>query len=174
MSRLVWGVLLAMLVGCGDVTQDAAERAATATDTNEIVTPSRVFTGIVSGNPTLDQVRRGIEEVFEPLTVIEDEARFQKFLTELPREMVSMSNPAPENEDPLLKGATVDFEKETMIVLRWNRLTPPMCKMVRKRQGKQEVWVEYVDDRGARPYGTGAYTALVVDRFRGDTVLTNP
>jgi hypothetical protein len=156
-----------MLVGCGVATPESSKIAGTATDTYELVEAARVFTGIVNLEMSVDSM----EEVFEPVTVIEDEAGFQKFVGEIPSKRVSRTNPAPENKDPLLTGAPVDFEKEMMIVLRWNCMTPPVCKMIRRRAQKQEVWVEYARDDLPRPYGTGAYTALVTDRFAGETVI---
>jgi hypothetical protein len=172
-KRVLGGLLVAGLLGCsgpGGAARNVSGAANGTHDGQRAIEPIKVYHGIVSLDMRLEW-RDGPTEEYEALTVIRDDVGLREFLQEIPATTVSRTRPAPPNDDPLLKGLSIDFENELLIILRRNSMSHPVCTAIWRHNAIQQVVVEYPDEPYARPYGTGTYTALLVDKFDGVTVL---
>lgn len=125
--------------------------------------PEKTWQGAVQLKVMLVPGKGSEEEKFEPLTVIQTAAAFKTFLAELPAKQVTQTNPAPDNDDPLLK-AKLDFDKHTLVVLRAGNLDGLKIKSIAEGEDAITFTVTYLPELSARPIGTGSYTAVLLPK----------
>ena len=128
--------------------------------------PEKTWQGAVQLSLMLEPgkgIRSG--EKFEPLTVIQTSEAFKSFLGELPEKQITPTNPAPPNDDPLLK-AEIDFNNHTLIVLRAGNLDGLEIKNIAEGDDNITLTIEYLPELSARPIGTGSYTAVLLPKTK--------
>jgi hypothetical protein len=112
----------------------------------------------------------------EGAAVIRTQAEYESFVGRIPTHEISMTNPAPESDDPLLKLPPVDFSKVMLLVAeRDSMYVGPQLGAPKQDGGAWEVHVTFPDEGGAamaaRVYGVGTYHLKVVARFEGEVAF---
>jgi hypothetical protein len=112
----------------------------------------------------------------EGAAVIRTQAEYESFVGRIPTHEISMTNPAPESDDPLLKLPPVDFSKVMLLVAeRDSMYVGPQLGAPKQEGGAWEVHVAFPDEGGAamaaRVYGVGTYHLKVVARFEGEVAF---
>ena len=132
-----------------------------ALSAGEIVHPLAVYRGAIHVD---EEGAAKPAAMFPCIEAIRDKEAFAKFRARLPERAVSRTNPAPPNDDPLLKEQPINFESECGILITHNSLDQQFVDRIEKRERDLAVWAHFAPELGARPIGTGAYSLFVVQK----------
>lgn len=113
-------------------------------------------------NPTVS--RRPYKKL-KPL-VIKNQRQYEQFIRKIPKTIVSMTNPAPKSNDPLLKKPKINFKYYIMIVVFNSSISTSVEKISFTQNGQLlDVAVRWKKPfMGAQPIDLGAYCAYIVDK----------
>ena len=105
---------------------------------------------------------------------IRSQADFDAFIAKIPKSEISKIQPAPENDDPLLKNPGIDFDKNMAVVMtRSNTLSAvPTVTSILLKGDALTVNGEYPAPSPCDcfPYGISVYRFVVIEKHTGDVV----
>ncbi len=137
----------------------------------------REYSGVIGVRSNLPN--SSIGRVPAEYTVINNQDDYKAFVARIPAEQVSMTNPPPRNEDPLLGLPPVDFSREALLVLVANGGMYHDLRLLDfdETGGKNTFHLELKapDENSlnlAQPQGMGHYRAYVIPKQDKESVFT--
>ena len=100
-------------------------------------------------------------------SIIQNAKEYDQLIAQLPKRRIQKRQPAPPNDDPLIKRPDIDFHQHTLIVIRSDNWTeqPKVIDIVAENHQHIIRYIIPINEHNymmAQPSGVGRYLAILI------------